>query len=147
MIRLIVFLLITAGLAFAAAWLADRPGEVAIDWLGYHADTSFAVVVGVVLGTVCAALIAWSVLVYLVTAPARLARHAAQRRTARGHHAITRGLVAIGAGDLRTAARYANEAARLAADQPLTLLLQAQTAQLSGARCGADVAFRAMAER
>ncbi len=147
MIRLIVFLLITAGLAFAAAWLADRPGEVAIDWLGYHADTSFAVVVGVVLAIVCAALIAWSVLVYLVTAPARLARHAAQRRTARGYHAITRGLVAIGAGDLRTATRYANEAARLAADQPLTLLLQAQTAQLSGARGGADVAFRTMAER
>jgi len=46
MIRLIVFLLVTAGLAFAAAWLADRPGEVAIEWLGYHADTSVAVVVG-----------------------------------------------------------------------------------------------------
>ena len=147
MIRLIVFLLVTAGLAFVAAWLADRPGEVAIDWLGYHADTSVAVVIGVVLAIVCAALIAWSVLVYLVTAPARLARRAAQRRTARGHHAITRGLVAIGAGDLRAATRHANEAGRLAADQPLTLLLQAQTAQLSGARGGADVAFRAMADR
>jgi HemY protein len=147
MIRLIVFLLATAGFAFVAAWLADRPGEVAIDWLGYHADTSVAVVVGVVAAIVCAALIAWSLLVYLITAPARLARRAAQRRTARAHHAITRGLVAIGAGDLRTAMRYANEAGRLAADQPLTLLLQAQTAQLSGARGGADVAFRAMADR
>jgi HemY protein len=147
MIRLIVFLLVTAGFAFIAAWLADRPGEVAIDWLGYHADTSVAVVVGAVVAIVCAALIAWSLLIYLVTAPARLAQRAAQRRTARGHHAITKGLVAIGAGDLRTAMRYANEAARLAADQPLTLLLQAQTAQLSGARGGADVAFRAMADR
>jgi HemY protein len=147
MIRLIVFLLITAGLAFVAAWLADRPGEVAIEWLGYHADTSVAVVVGAVLAIVCVALIAWTLLVYLVTTPARVARRAAQRRTARGLHAITRGLVAIGAGDLRTAAKYASEAGRLAADQPLTLLLQAQTAQLSGARGGADVAFRAMAER
>jgi HemY protein len=147
MIRLIVFLLVTAGLAFVAAWLADRPGEVAINWLGYHADTSVAVVIGVVLAIVCAALIAWSLPVYLVTAPARLARRSAQRRSARGHHAITRGLVAIGAGDLRAATRHANEAGRLAADQPLTLLLQAQTAQLSGARGGADVAFRAMADR
>ena len=147
MIRLIVFLLVTAGLAFAAAWLADRPGEVAIEWLGYHADTSVAVVVGAVLAIVCVALIAWTLLVYLVTTPARVARRAAQRRTARGLHAITKGLVAIGAGDLRTAAKYASEAGRLAADQPLTLLLQAQTAQLSGARGGADVAFRAMAER
>jgi HemY protein len=96
------------------------------------------VVVGVVLAIVCAALIAWSLLVYLVTAPARLARHAAQRRTARGHHAITRGLVAIGAGDVRTAARYSNEATRHAHAQPLTLLLHAQTAR-SNAR--GDVAF------
>jgi HemY protein len=147
MIRLIVFLLITVGLAFAAAWLADRPGEVSIDWLGYHADTSVAILIGCVLAVVCAARIAGTLLVYLMDAPARLARRAAQRRAARGHHAITRGLVAIGAGDLRAALKHANEAARHAADQPLTLLLQAQTAQLSGARGGADAAFRAMADQ
>jgi HemY protein len=147
MIRLIVFLVVTAGLAFAAAWLADRPGEVAINWLGYHADTSVAVLVGVVLAIVCASLVAWTLLVYLLTAPAKLAQRSAQRRTARGHHAITRGLVAIGAGDVRAAVRHANEAARHAADQPLTLLLQAQTAQLSGTRGGADAAFRAMTDR
>jgi HemY protein len=147
MIRLIVFLLITAGLAFVAAWLADRPGEVAINWLGYHADTSVAVLIGVILAIVCASLIAWTLLVYLLTAPAKVARRSAQRRAARGHHAITRGLVAIGAGDVRAALRHAGEAARHAADQPLTLLLQAQTAQLSGARGGADAAFRTMADR
>jgi HemY protein len=147
MIRLIVFLLVTVGLAFTAAWLADRPGEVSIDWLGYHADTSVAILIGCVLAIVCAALIAWTLLVYLMDAPARLAQRAAQRRAARGHHAITRGLVAIGAGDLRAALKHANEAARHAADQPLTLLLQAQTAQLSGARGGADAAFRAMADQ
>jgi HemY protein len=147
MIRLIVFLIVTAGLAFVAAWLADRPGEVAINWLGYHADTSVAVLIGVVLAIVCASLIAWTLLVYLLTAPAKLARRSAQRRAARGHHAITRGLVAIGAGDVRAAVRHANDAARHAADQPLTLLLQAQTAQLSGARAGADAAFRTMADR
>ena len=147
MIRLIVFLLISVGLAFAAAWLADRPGEVSIDWLGHHADTSVAILIGCVLAIVCAALIAWTLLVYLMDAPARLARRAAQRRAARGHHAISRGLVAIGAGDLRAALKHANEAARHAADQPLTLLPQAQTAQLSGARGDADTAFRAMADR
>jgi HemY protein len=147
MIRLIVFLLVTVGLAFTAAWLADRPGEVSIDWLGYHADTSVAILIGCVLAIVCAALIAWTLLVYLMDAPARLAQRAAQRRAARGHHAITRGLVAIGAGDLRAALKHTADAARHAADQPLTLLLQAQTAQLSGARSGADTAFRAMADR
>jgi HemY protein len=147
MIRLIIFLVVTAGIAFAAAWLADRPGDVTINWLGYHADTSFAVLIGVVLAIVCAALIAWNFLVYLLSAPAKLTRRSRQRRAARAHNAITRGLVAIGAGDVRAALRHAKDAGRHAAHEPLTLLLQAQTAQLSGTRGGADAAFRAMADR
>jgi HemY protein len=147
MIRFIIFLLATAGLAFAAVWLADRPGTVSIDWLGYHADTSVGVVIGTVLAIVCAVLILWSLLGYFLRAPGRLRRGSRQRRTARGHQAVAKGLVAIGAGDLHAALRHARDAARHAGDQPLTLLLQAQTAQLAGTRNGADSAFRTMAER
>ncbi len=147
MIRFIIFLLATAGIAFGAAWLADRPGEVAINWLGYHADTSVAVLVGAVAALMCAVLIAWTVFVYLWTAPGKLSRRSAQRRAARAHHAVSRGLVAIGAGDVRAALKHARDAERHAADQPLTLLLQAQAAQLTGTADGADVAFRAMADR
>jgi HemY protein len=60
---------------------------------------------------------------------------------------ITSGLVAIGAGDVEAARRFSAEAARLAPEQPLQLMLQAQTAQLSGERERADAAFRAMAAR
>ena len=147
MIRFIIFLLVTAGLAFTAAWLADRPGAVSIDWLGYHADTSFAVLVGVVLAIVCAVLLLWTLASYLLRAPGRLRRGSRQRRATRGHQAVAKGLVAIGAGDVHAALRHARDAARHAADQPLTLLLQAQTAQLAGTRNGADPAFRAMAKR
>jgi HemY protein len=147
MIRFIIFLLATVGLAFAAVWLADRPGAVSIDWLGYHADTSVGVMIEAVLAIVVVALILWSLSLLLLRAPGRLRRGSRQRRTARGHQAVTKGLVAIGAGDLHTALRYAREAARHAGDQPLTLLLQAQTAQLAGTRNGADSAFRAMADK
>jgi HemY protein len=147
MIRFIIFLLATAGLAFAAVWLADRPGAVTIDWLGYHADTSVGVLIGAVLAIVCVVLILWSLLGLLLRAPGRLRRGSRARRVARGHHAVTQGLVAIGAGDLHAALRHARDAARHAGDQPLTLLLQAQTAQLAGTRNGADSAFRAMADK
>jgi HemY protein len=147
MIRFILFLLATAALAFAAVWLADRPGAVSIDWLGYHADNSVGVLIGTVLAIVCVVLILWSLLGYLLRAPGRLARGSRQRRVARGHQAIAKGLVAIGAGDVHAALRHAREAERHARDQPLTLLLQAQTAQLAGTRNGADSAFRAMADR
>jgi HemY protein len=147
MIRFIIFLLATAGLAFAAVWLADRPGAVSIDWLGYHADTSVGVMIEGVLALVFAVLILLALTIYLVRAPGRLVRSSRQRRAARGHQAITKGLVAIGAGDVHAALRHARDAARHAGDQPLTLLLQAQTAQLAGTRNGADTAFRTMADR
>jgi HemY protein len=64
----------------------------------------------------------------------------------KGYLAISRGLIAIGAGDLRAARRFAGEARRFAADEPLALLLAAQTAQLAGNRPAAEVAFRKMAD-
>ena len=43
MIRVVLFLTSVALIAFGFAWLADRPGQVAITWLGYRLDTSVMV--------------------------------------------------------------------------------------------------------
>ena len=40
MIRVIVFLAAAGFIALGVVWLADRPGQIAITWLGYRADTS-----------------------------------------------------------------------------------------------------------
>src|SRR5204862_275695 len=69
------------------------------------------------------------------------------RRHARGRHAITHGLLAIGHGDSTAARLHADVARRHAAHDPLALLLHAQSAQLDGDREAAKAAFRAMAER
>ena len=52
-------------------------------------------------------------------------------------------MVAVGAGDPIAARRHANEAERLLGREPLTLLLKAQAAQVSGDREAAEAAFRA----
>ena len=147
MIRLAVFLGLTAALAFLAAWLADRPGEVTITWLGYRADTSVAVLIGAVAALAVLMILAWSLASLVVRSPRLMASTWAQRRSARGQSAIAGGLFAVGAGDVSLARRFAAEAGRLAADQPLQLLLQAQCAQLAGDGDAAEAAFRAMAER
>jgi uncharacterized membrane-anchored protein len=36
MIRSIFFIVIAGAGVLAAVWLAERPGEFAIDWLGWH---------------------------------------------------------------------------------------------------------------
>ena len=70
-----------------------------------------------------------------------------QRRGVRGYLAVSRGLIAVGAGDARAARKAAEEALRIAPNEPLALLLNAQNAQLAGNRAEAEHAFRAMAER
>src|SRR5207344_488109 len=60
---------------------------------------------------------------------------------------ITQGLLAIGHGDSSAARIHADIARRHATDDPLALLLHAQSAQLEGDRGTAREAFRAMAER
>src|SRR6185437_16533394 len=52
-----------------------------------------------------------------------------------------------GHGDANSARAHAEAARRHAGEDPLALLLHAQTAQLEGDRAGAHRAFRAMAER
>jgi hypothetical protein len=54
MIRLILFLVVIAALAFAAAWVADDPGNVTLDWRGYVVETSVAVLIGAVLAVAVA---------------------------------------------------------------------------------------------
>lgn len=147
MIRVVIFLAAVAVVALGAAWFADRPGDVVITWLGYRIETSVMVLVAAVIAIVVLAVLLWTLLRALFRSPRAVADYVRSRRAVRGHLAITRGLVAIGSGDVRAARRFAGEARRLAADQPLVLLLSAQTAQLAGDQVSAERTFRQMAGR
>jgi len=147
MVRIILFLLLIALGAAGAAWIAEQPGDVMLSWGSVKLTTKlpvFMLGLGIV---VVAAMMLWAILRGVWRTPARMRRSRRERRQARGRHAITQGLLAIGHGD-STAARVHAEAARKhAAHDPLALLLHAQSAQLDGDREGAQRAFRAMAER
>ena len=147
MIRVVLYLVLIVLVAVGVVWLADRPGDVAITWQGLRIETSVMVAAVAVASLVAAAVAVWSILRFVVRSPARAAAALAERRRRRGFAAISRGLVAIGAGDARAAHRFAAEALRSAPAEPLALLLTAQTAQLSGDRGAAEAAFRAMAAR
>jgi HemY protein len=147
MYRIILFLVLIALAATGAAWVADQTGDVALSWGGWRVVTTlpvFALALGV---TIVAAMLAWAILRALWRMPERMRRSRRERRHARGRHAITQGLLAIGHGDSSAARLHADVARRHAADDPLALLLHAQSAQLDGNREGARKAFHAMTER
>jgi HemY protein len=147
MIRIVFFLVAVALVALGVAWLADRPGDITIVWLGRQIETS--VLVGFAALALFSALLMalWSLLRLVFGAPRRLAHYRRTRRHARGLAAISHGLIAIGAGDARAALKHAGQARQLAAHEPLTLLLAAQAAQLTGNQAAAEEAFGAMAAR
>jgi HemY protein len=141
MIRVLLFLVLLVLLAFGIVWIVDRPGEIAVTWQGYRIETTVAVALGfVVLGAVLLALL-FGVLRFLLRMPTLMARRAERRRQAKGHAALSRGMVAVGAGDAKLARKSSAEADRHLDQEPLTLLLAAQAAQLSGDRAGAEAAF------
>lgn len=147
MYRIILFLVLIALAAAGAAWVAEQTGDVTLSWGGWRVATSlpvFALALGI---TVLAAMLAWSVFRALWRMPEKIRRKRRERRHARGRHAITHGLLAIGHGDADRARAHADVARRHAANDPLALLLHAQSAQLDGDRDGARAAFHAMAER
>jgi HemY protein len=147
MIRIILFLVLIALAAAGAAWVADQTGAVVLSSGGWRIETSlpvFALALGVI---IVAAVLAWGSLRALWRTPQRIRHARRERRHARGRHAITHGLLAIGHGDSTAARLHADVARRHAANDPLALLLHAQSAQLDGDREGAQRAFRAMAER
>jgi HemY protein len=147
MIRIVLFLLLTALTAYGAAWVADQAGDVTLTWGGWRAQATLPVFALALCIVILAALVAWSILTGLLRIPGKIRRGRRERRHARGRHAITHGLLAVGHGDAAAARQHADVARRLAGHDPLALLLHAQSAQLDGDRDRANTAFRTMAER
>jgi HemY protein len=144
MIRVVLFLVLVALIAWGFAQLADLPGAVAVTWLGYRIETSVMVALLAVLAVIVVVLLLWSVLRGVLRSPEQVSLLFRHRRAVKGYRALTRGLIAIGAGDLHLARKSADEAARLSPGDPLTLLLTAQSAQMAGDRGAAERAFREM---
>lgn len=144
MIRFLLFLAVLFALAFGFHQLKVTSGEVAltIGDTAYAVDLTIAVVALVALFLVTAGLL-WF-LRELLRSPGRMTRGWRQRNSERGRQAISQGLIAIAAGDLRTAERAMLEASRRNPDMPLARLLEAQTAQLKGDSAAARRVFQDM---
>lgn len=146
MLRVLVFIAVASALAFGAVWLAERPGEVSIIWGGMTIETTVAMAaIGVAL-LVFAGMMLWSLLRFMLGLPTAFSFASRARKRTRGYEAVSRGMVAIGAGDPSAARRHASDARKLIPDEPLALLLSAQSAQLSGDKPAAEAAFKDMLE-
>ena len=131
-------LVVLVGLvAFAFAWIADRPGTVAITWQGWQIDAPIGMLFAAAAVLVFLSVALYALLRWLVRLPGEFIRRRRARRRRRGYAALTRGLVAVAAGDPNEARRQSRRAQVLLDEPPLTLLLSAQAAQLAEDEVGA----------
>ena len=144
MLRLIAFLIAIALIAAGLAWLADRPGDLAITWQGYQIETSVFRAIVLLVAILAFALLVWSILRNVWYSPAAVGNVLSKRRQKLGIDALSSGMIALGAGDKAAAMRAAIQARKSLPNEPLTHLLRAQAAQLTGDRTTARRIFEAM---
>ncbi len=147
MVRVLFFLVVLVALALGLAWLIDRPGEVTLNWEGYRIETSFLAELGILLAVVAALVIVWNILRFSFRLPPTISVARRARRREKGFAALSRGIVAVGMGDARLASKAAAEVQRNLPNEPLTLLLTAEAAQLTGDHRAVEAAFKEMTRR
>ena len=144
MIRLLAIVVLIFAAAAGFAWLAERPGGLVLAWQGYEIRTSLMVAaIGVALVIAAIAFIG-ALVRWVISTPQSVGHFLGARRRDRGYRALTRGMIAVGAGDVRAARRAAQESQTLLGKEPLVLLLSAQAAQIAGDGAAARTAFEAL---
>lgn len=144
--RALFIFVIFAGLAGFAVWLADHPGNLVVHWQGYELRTRFVVGFAAMVGVAFLVSAFLRLGMRLLASPAGVHSFLDTRRRKKGYLALSKGMVAVAAGDAREARRYAGQAHRLLDEPALTLLLAAQAAQLEGDEAAAAGYFEAMLE-
>ena len=131
-LKVLILLLGAVAVAAISAWLAETPGSITLLWRGWRIDTSVAVLslLAVMLVVVSMALARiWRM---FRRAPKVLLDNRAARRREEGYLALTRGMVAVAAGDAAEARRQAKKASEVLGRPPGALLIGAQAAQMEG---------------
>lgn len=144
MIRMLIFVMLSAVAILGAVWMAEHPGSISVVWGDVRGDIQMpAVLGGLVLLTVFVSLfyrVWWSIR----RIPKVISNSRQSGKKERGYKALTQGMVAVAAGDANEARRQAQKANILLGEPPLTMLLSAQTAQLNGDEAAASHYFNAM---
>ncbi|MBV9432461.1 MAG: heme biosynthesis protein HemY [Hyphomicrobiales bacterium] len=144
--RILCFLTATLVLAFLCIFVVEQHGLVSLSLGSRVYETSLGAMLLALLVAAVALYVAIRLLLFVFRLPFLTFALSRRRREAKGHAAISKGLVAVASGDLNAAARHAQAAERLAGHEPLALLLKAQAAQLHGNRAAAKEAFARMSE-
>lgn len=133
MIQTLWFFIKVAVIVGVTVWIATRSGSVDINVMEYsmsiHAGVFFVALAFLFIVT----LLLYRFVRAIVSVPKTLARYQEKDRRKRGYRALTRGLVAVAAGDVKKATQFSRQTRSLLPNENgLPVLLEAQAARLRG---------------
>ena len=151
MIRVLLGLVLVVGGVAGALYFADHPGSVSLVWQGWQVDTSIGVLTLALAVAIVGGWIVLRLIDLVAGAPQRMASRSRERRAISGYRAISDGLVALAAGDLRGVERMRLLALKQFGRSgrpapPLIRLLGAQAALLRHDEGAAQQEYTAMLE-
>lgn len=145
MIRIALGVLFVMAVIVVALAMSGDPGHANLVWLDWRFGTTAAAAIMLVGLVSLLAVIFWRVVLFIVEAPKRAARAHAETRRRQTQDVLTRGFLAVAAGEGAEARRCAQKAAELAEDMPLLVrVLAAQAAEAAGDLPAAQAAYAAM---
>ena len=146
MIKALIFFAVLLAIAFGGSWLADRPGEIIINWPWLDMGFEVSLLMGflLIVAAMGVAVVLWIVIKSIWNSPRSVTGFFSSRRRDKGYKALSTGMIAVGVGDLALARKQAAKARKLIGQEPMTLMLEAQTAQLAGDPTKARQSFEAM---
>lgn len=144
--RVILLLLVVLAFGAGAAWLADRPGAVVVDWQGWRLEASIAALLALLALLVLAGMLLQWIWGWLARELPFVGANRHLHRQRRGLAALNQAVIALATGDARAAQRLSARARRLLPPQPVTHVLAAQAARLAGDEAAVEVEYRALLE-
>ncbi len=133
MFQTIWFFIKIAILCVVAIWITTLEGQVKIDFLNYKINMQTGLFAALLAGFVFLVLFTLKVISAVFNAPKNILKIYEADQRKKSFRALTRGLVAVAAGDEKRATRFAAQTKNLWPDlKGLPLLLEAQAARLRG---------------
>ncbi len=142
MLRALWFFAQLAVVVCAAIWISTQQGAVDIAWNDYAVSLHLGIFLLFLTLFTIIALAFFRLFGAILSLPTGMAKRRRERNRRKGFQALTRGFVAIAAGDAKRATAYAKDVRHLLPDETgLPLLLEAQAARLRGEEGTARLSF------
>lgn len=144
MFRILFFIITIAAVSYGLSLIADVEGKLIIQWPGGEIQPTLMQAVLVLTALVFLLVAVWTLVRMLLSSPEMLSSYFRRKKREKGLAALSGGMIALSGGDRSGALKLAAQARKTLPNDPMTLMLRAQAAELEGDAAKATHLYESM---